>query len=240
MSMLFEGTISGEVATILGDSGASGCFLSQDFADEQQLHVRPYRGSVRTADGHDAQVTGICRVPVKLQQYRGEVDFFVCPLSNQFDAILGDDWLVKHNAQLDFAAKSCTLRKANGRKVVITSNATASSSASANGPHILSALQFKRAVRKNAEAFLVLVTADGEPSVTTTPAAHVNAVKVSDIGTTAVNQQDLNRLLRKYRARFPEELPKFKPVGHIMVKPYHHPRARCETAMPAHLQAQSA
>jgi hypothetical protein len=70
-------------------------------------------------------------------------------------------------------------------------------------------------MRKNAESFLVLVTAD--PSATTTqPAARLNAIKVSDIGTTAVNQQDLNRLLHKYRARFPAELPKFKPVGNMV------------------------
>lgn len=225
ISMLYEGMISGESATILLDSGASASFISKDLADELQLHVQPFSGAVRTADGHDAQVTGKCTVRVKLQHYRGDVTFFVCPLSTQFDAILGDDWLTKHNAQLDFAAKRCVLRKSNGRRVVISSNIT-TPAAAANGLHILSALQFKRAVRKGAEAFLVVVEDVGDrppqgaqshscPSASSPPGC-LNALKVSDIGTTAVNQKDLDRLLNKYRARFPDELPKFKPRGNMV------------------------
>jgi hypothetical protein len=224
--MLFQGMISGESATFLLDSGASASFISKDLADELQLHVQPFNGAVRTADGHDAQVTGRCTVRVKLQQYRGEVTFYVCPLSSQFDAILGDDWLIKHNAQLDFATKRCVLRKPDGSRVVIVPDATAPAP-TANGLHVLSALQFKRALRKGAEAFLVVVeevvedrppqgaeSHSGRPD-SRTPGS-LNALKVSDVGTSAVDQKALERLLHRYRARFPDELPKFKPVGNMV------------------------
>ena len=221
LTMLFTGSIYNSRTKLLLDSGASASFISKHVADDLSLALKPYSGTVRTADGHDASICGTCTVRVKIQQYQDYVTFYVCELSPQFDAILGNDWLTKHKAYLDFESKRCMLQRANGKRVALTPDAP--SPTADENVAVLSALQFKRAVRQGCQAFLVIISNDEEPipeqadteSGDTDPGqttTSLNAMKVSDLGVAAVDPNALQRLLKRYRARFPEELPNYKPM----------------------------
>jgi Retroviral aspartyl protease len=109
LSMLVEGQLSLSPATFLLDSGASACFLSEAVAKELQLSVTPYKGNVVTADGNSLPITGSCSANIKIQSYQHTVRFLVCEMTDQFDAVLGDNWLSKHKAHLDYAATDLRL-----------------------------------------------------------------------------------------------------------------------------------
>ncbi|KAG8503267.1 hypothetical protein CXB51_001261 [Gossypium anomalum] len=70
----------------------------------------------------------------------------------EFDLMLGMDWLVKHRASLDFAAKRMVLRTTEGEEVVIIEEQRDYLS------NVISALRAEKLVRKGCDAFLAYVT----------------------------------------------------------------------------------
>ena len=92
-------------------------------------------------------------------------------LSEGIDLILGNDWLVQHKARLDFASECCVLYKGR-RKMTLHVNPVQCQSPN---PHRLTAMQFKRSIRKGATSFLVQLTAVGDDveDTVTTPYATV-------------------------------------------------------------------
>jgi hypothetical protein len=222
LSMLFNGTVALHTATFLLDSGASASFISKDLADALGLTVSPCEGTLKTADGHDAPLLGQCTARIKIQQYQGAHMFFVCDLSDQFDVVLGDDWLCKHNSYIDFSSKTCVLRKGK-RRVSIRAGMTQSAHSQDGSPPLLSAMQLKRAVRHGAELFMVVISAETDTESSATQVSDsgagpqgsqtLNHLRVSDSSTNQLQQHALQKLLHKYRCCFPDELPKFKSVG---------------------------
>lgn len=70
---------------------------------------------------------------------------------DEFDLILGMDWLVKHRASLDCAAKRIVLKTTENEKVVVIGERRDFLS------NVISALRAKKLVCKGCEAFLVYV-----------------------------------------------------------------------------------
>ncbi|XP_017604808.1 uncharacterized protein LOC108451654 [Gossypium arboreum] len=76
-------------------------------------------------------------------------------LLQEFDIILGMDWLVKHQANLDCVAKQMILRTEKGGKVIIIKELWNYLS------NVISASRAEKLVRKGCEAYLAYVSASG-------------------------------------------------------------------------------
>ena len=208
LSMLVDGHLSLTPATFLLDSGASACFISTALAQDLQLHISPHAGNIVTADGNALPIQGACSAHVKIQGYHNTVRFLVCDMTDQFDVVLGDSWLSKHKAHLNYDANTCVLNKA-GRPITIHMTPVKSvNTKQGTETPLLSALQVKRAMRQGAEAFLVLITCTdveneaGECLNATTAAKPLGA----DF------DAKLQKVLARFKHVFPSELPYFDPV----------------------------
>ncbi|KAA3480856.1 DNA/RNA polymerases superfamily protein [Gossypium australe] len=101
----------------------------------------------------------------------------------EFDLILGMDWLVKYQANLDCAAKRMVLRAVEGLEVVVIGERRDYLS------NVVSVLKAERMVRKRCKAFMVHVCAlEAKESV------------VGDV-----------RTVKEFTDVFPEELPRLPP-----------------------------
>ena len=109
--MVFSGLASGASAKILLDTGASHCFIDQSFAEQNGLALHPTRTKVQLADGSEASSLLKCHVKVHLSRHISEVSCYVLDMQQQYDLILGEDWLNKHRANLDYGSKTCSVFK---------------------------------------------------------------------------------------------------------------------------------
>jgi hypothetical protein len=147
-------------------------------------------------------------------------------LTDQFDVILGDAWLLRHKAYLDYDTKSCVLRK-HGKRVVIQNKQPASQPV-ARSP-VLSAMQFKREIKRathtDQKLFVVHVTQAVADSVQSEVAAELHAVQSGDgsVGQVApelVPTDVMQSLLTEYADCFPDQLPDGLPperdIGHTI------------------------
>ena len=66
---------------------------------------------VTLADGKQASTTTKYNVRIRIQGHVSEIDCFVLDMAQQFDVILGDTWLRKSKAILDFESQTCSLYK---------------------------------------------------------------------------------------------------------------------------------
>ena len=110
--MVFPRLAGGSPAQFLLDSGASHCFIDKTFAETNGFALFPADASVTMANGNSATVSQ-CTAPLKLrfQRHTSNVVCFVVDMLQQYDLILGDDWLVKHKAKMDFATRACYIFK---------------------------------------------------------------------------------------------------------------------------------
>ena len=111
-SMVFPGLAGGSPAQFLLDSRASHCFIDKTFAETNGFALFPADASVTMANGNSATVSQ-CTAPIKLrlQRHTSNVVCFVVDMLQQYDLILGDDWLVKHKVKMDFETRACYIFK---------------------------------------------------------------------------------------------------------------------------------
>eukprot|EP00983_Pelagomonas_calceolata_P008572 280332-Pelagomonas_calceolata.AAC.1 len=115
--MTFQGLASGAPASILIDSGASRCFVDSTFAMHHGFARHPTKTSVKLADGTSASASMLTNVRVKFQGHISGISCFVLDMQQQYDVILGETWLQKTNAFLDYETKSCIV--GNSQKQVL-------------------------------------------------------------------------------------------------------------------------
>ena len=150
-TFVFQGQVNSTAATmgvtshkILLDSGVVHCFISPAFVQKLKLDnkVQPYkvtvgtpqkykrrerevRSMVQLADGSLQPINGVVVVPVQMGKYKAVLKCFVTELGT-YDIILGDDWLKKNKATLDYSAtcvvikpgkKRFTLRPSDGLRL---------------------------------------------------------------------------------------------------------------------------
>ncbi|KAG8503329.1 hypothetical protein CXB51_001292 [Gossypium anomalum] len=101
----------------------------------------------------------------------------------EFDLILGMDWLVKHNATLDCAAKRMVLRTMKGEEVMMIGERRDYLS------NVVSALRAEKWIRKGCEAYLAFVSQSKEEGLTV----------------------DKVRTVKEFQDVFSEELPGLPP-----------------------------
>ena len=110
-SMVFSGLASGASAKILLDTGASHCFIDQSFAEQNGFALHPTCTKVQLADGSEASSLLKCHVKLNISRHISEVSCYVLDMQQQYDIILGEDWLGKYKANLDYGSKTCSVFK---------------------------------------------------------------------------------------------------------------------------------
>jgi hypothetical protein len=150
--MQFLGDVSRMDVHVLLDTVASHCYLNSSYARRIGLHVKEDNRKVVLGNGLEVELEKSVNVHVKIQQYQFQVSCLVTKLSDGFNLILGNNWLNKHRAHIDFTLKACKLRKCN-KKITIRMNTSKRKFKLQD--KIFFALQFKRAIKKGCQPLLV-------------------------------------------------------------------------------------
>lgn len=200
-TMLIDGTVAGISASVLLDSGAAGrAFVSSDFCHQHNIRYHqsgaPNAG-VLLADGSSAGILGECKLSFKIGAYQGSVTAQVLHMVSQFQLILGDQWLVQHNAKVSFGTSHITVMKGNRRVTVsqakkpVQTQVTTKCDGAVDYPTV-SAIQFKRLRKKGAQVFLAVVN---------------QASESSEINAPPGAQAQIQALVSKHAKCFADELP---------------------------------
>lgn len=169
LKMTFSALLGNRPAKILIDSGASASFMSHAFAAQlsaptQKVVCPP----VAVVGGGTTPVLGRCAPRLSLQQHVSSPSFLLLEtLPCGYDAVLGEDWMDMHKAQLHVHGPGlCTVRKGWQRITLMTDEALLTDTSSPvreveikhyAPPPMLSAFQFVRAARKAEKVFMVQV-----------------------------------------------------------------------------------
>jgi hypothetical protein len=178
VTFLFRGKVAGCLARFMLDSGASHCFISAEEVARRGLRVVPAVQAqvVRTAGGHSAALLGQCTFKVNVQQFSGTVTTLVLQnMLPETDVILGDEWLRKQQAVMNYNAGTCTLHSGsrirtlrvghddlpNTSDQILHQLLTAVLQAQAP-PAIVTAKQAHKAMKRGAAYFTVMVKRSGD------------------------------------------------------------------------------
>jgi hypothetical protein len=137
------------------------------------LKVKRGSNTLILGNGDEVPMDGHIKVHVKIQQYQSQITCLVAKLSEGINLILGNDWLVQHKARLDFESKCCVLYEGR-RKMTVHVNLVQCQS---SNTHRLTAMQFKRSIRKGATSFLVQLTAVGDDVEDTVAAPYATVLE---------------------------------------------------------------
>jgi predicted aspartyl protease len=117
----FQASIVGAKSTVavtsktLVDSGAtSEALISLKTVKKLGLSVHGDVHTVSLADGSLAQAKGTVHVKVKLQRHTFMVRALALDMVDDFDVILGEQWLLAHRAVIDYGAKHIILHRSKG------------------------------------------------------------------------------------------------------------------------------
>jgi len=117
-STVFSGSVSGASAKVKMDTGASHCFLDQSFADWNGFARLPTRTRVQLADGSEATAVHKCFVRLNLQGHISDITCYVIDTEQQYDVILGENWLKRFQVDISYRSETCTAFK-NAAKYVL-------------------------------------------------------------------------------------------------------------------------
>jgi len=209
----FAGKIANMAAKIDIDTGATHCFISEKFATMIGLHVEPCTRAVALADGQTVRAKGVAKARMGIGELNDVCTFLVLQLNSAYDVLLGEDWLTKHNAVLDFQQGSMTVTRSTGRPVVISDTHATGQAPSGGGEAgtagkqvpMLSALQLKRYMRKGKTGLFrvtVMKCSDAEADAQPDPSIGPHAA----IGGDPKMQEEIAVVLDKYKVVF-EDLP---------------------------------
>ena len=219
-SMVFEGLVAGYPAHIAVDSQASHCFVSSTLVAKANLHVMPTAAGFEqlTLGTNDvAKVYGHCSLKLRIGSLVDSVPCYCIDMVPEFDFILGDNWLNKRSAVMNYSTKVLAVLKGDRRITVpvlrraghLAVDAECPSRTEGTNPPplgdapMLSALQFKRLLKKpwaRERAFLVLLKA-----VDPVSSAESRLDEVDLKGPCL--EQGVRALLLKYKHLWPAELP---------------------------------
>ena len=157
--MLFSGRAAATKANILFDTGASGNFVSANFAKQTGISISPTAQTVRLAnDAVVDEILGEATVYVQLGAFHKPVKCFVMNLLFEVDLILGDEFMSKYNCILHYG-RNCIMIQKGKRHMTVNSPALPRSAGvveeeKTSDPSLLTYSQMKRLARKGAAVFL--------------------------------------------------------------------------------------
>lgn len=237
MAMLFQGSVHGQSAHILLDSGAKQMYVSKAYCEQRGIAVDTGTSvSVQMGDGSVVNSVGTALIRVHLQRYKALLRCHVIDLATKLDLVLGNDWMVTHQCQLYMAERRVTLIS-GGRAITLAQTAAKGVSAHTEQTQndkveLLSHMQAKRILRKQQRHFFVMVRAadnnlpanandiDSNPEFT----VEELAAQVAD-NPQGCKREDVIQLLRKHSGAFAKsldflKLPPEREVSHsIPLKP---------------------
>ena len=178
----FDGQVAGRNVRFLLDTGAGANILSAKVAEELGVIIAPPLGEessrAQLPDGSELHCMSSKPLPIRIGSHRERMDFNVVPLQ-EFEVILGQPWLHHHRALLDVQGGRVTLRPMCGGIVMLRARnlqgatqvtrthrkphqPTAPTVRLATQEHNtgwapLSAMQFKKAVKKGEECFVTFL-----------------------------------------------------------------------------------
>ena len=156
LTLQFAGSLAGRPVKILIDTGADSfnClgFVSNAFIQRERIACKKAAAQLKSIlfpDGSSSEITGQCKLQLKLQTYHCSLPLLVTELDNGFDLILSDQWLQHHEAYLDYKLRHCVILKGKRRMTLKCPNlAPVSNETPKPLSELISAMQVKRALRK--------------------------------------------------------------------------------------------
>jgi hypothetical protein len=165
--MTFPGYVADHSAKTLIDGGATHNYIDAAFAVAKGLKIHKCSGRVLAAGTEDAPIKGYVVERIRIQSLSEEVKLYVIDLpSKEMHAVLGQCWLLHHNAVISYADK-CVMFHAGGKrcKLKCNPNAPALKPLSQKCPALLTRMQLNVMVKeKGNRAFLVNMSVVGEPA----------------------------------------------------------------------------
>ena len=127
LSMMLQANIAGHTASLLMDSGASECFISEGICQRVGLkYIVCVPTQVRMANiGTPVTTTCKCEVGCIIQLVKFVATCYIVPLPKEFDMILGDRWSLRNGLMLDWVHGTCTVHRGK-RKHMLRCNVPAS------------------------------------------------------------------------------------------------------------------
>ena len=171
------------------DPGSTHSYVCETLATSKTLPVESTELVIRVSNplGQCVLVDKVCkRCPLLIRESCFPADLMLLPF-DEFDVILGLDWLTAHDAVVNCKSKTIDLRCANNEIIRVES-------ADLRGlPAVISAMLAQKYVRKGCEAYLAYVLDDKELE----------------------KKPESVPVVCEYPDVFPEELPGLPPVREI-------------------------
>ncbi|XP_039013228.1 uncharacterized protein LOC120142797 [Hibiscus syriacus] len=208
--MYVDISVNGKTSKALVDTGATDTFISPEEAERCKLIVTKEVGQMKAVNSTASMICGgVKRVSIKLGSWEGSVDFTVSHMDD-FDVVLGLDFMMAAQV-IPVPASSCLMFIGEQPCVVPATILPRP------GKKILSAIQFKRGVKKGEPSFLVFPISKEDDNLGTVP-------------------KNVQEVLRDFEDVIPGELPKELPprrlVDHeIELIPGVKPPAKCPYRM---------
>ena len=207
--------LAGQGAQALNDGGSQLNLLSKSWATEQGLAVPSSSIVITLGDGTTTSASGPLTIRLTYGSFKGDITVHVMQLTQQYDIILGNAFLIQTRAVSEYDAqglKRLVLKKGNRRFSV---NRLALGMRQECLAPIMSAMQAGIAMRRKEKFFLAKVTADMAQSMTmahTSVAAAANSERIPD--------DRMDAIIKRYSTVLVDELPPGLPpdrgVGHII------------------------
>jgi Reverse transcriptase (RNA-dependent DNA polymerase)/Retroviral aspartyl protease len=250
LTMCFTGSLGGQRVKVALDSQASHSFMNSSLLGLQSFKVDAVKMDVKLGNRSVASTSGMVKSKLMLGSFASRVQLHLLPLNNDFDVILGDDWLTNNKAILDFDAGICKVKKGTKahtlRRETTGEDGLASATKLATGCKpsslhgVLSAMQVKRVLRKGAQLLVLELhsvedianAAAGSPDGTSQVTGHENP----EIATILSEYEDVFRDI-------PPGLPPHRNTAHAIplvpgTRPVARPMYRLSPAEHREVQAQ--
>src|SRR3954467_13386215 len=194
--LTFNGMINKHSAKVLIDSGSSGNFVREKFANSVQLPLQPKHTpyQVKLADKTTLDVNQAApRTELQIQHHHDPMGLDVLPLEGN-DVILGKPWLRKHNPHIDWRQNKITFPD---NRDIIQKNVTLLSPTTNLDIAQILAIQVNKVVKQGEVAFLLLIKDE----------KHAKELLTND--------DKIQDLLKEYQDIFPDDLPGLPPYQSV-------------------------
>lgn len=162
LTMCFIGCLGGQRVKVALDSQASHSFMNSSLLKSQYFKVDEIKMDVKLGNQSVASTSGMVKSKLLLGSFASRVQLHLLPLNNDFDIILGDDWLTQNKAILDFDTGMCKVKK--GSKThslrrdtfedigLAVTTKVANNGKSSSSPGVFSTLQLKHVIKGRGSA----------------------------------------------------------------------------------------
>ena len=238
--------IAGQAAQALNDGGSQLNLVSSKWAAANGLAVPTSTTAISLGDGTTTTASGPLTLKLQYGAYRGDITVHVMKLTEQYDLILGNAFLVQTRAVSEYDSqglKRLVLRKGN-RKFSV--NRPAFGMRQECSIPLLSAIQAGKAMKRRDNFFLVRVTESMQKAAVLAH-AEVAAARSDAAGETErIPEDKLQSIIKKFSSVLVDELPPGLPpdrgVGHVITletgaRPTYRPSRRLSPLELAEVQA---